>query len=547
MNGDTLIARILKKEGVEWVAAFPHQSLIDVLAREGIRPIICRQERAGVNMADGYSRINNRRKIGVFTMQYGPGAENAFSGVAQAFADGVPLLLLPGGNPRNRVGVNPNFDAMDHYRGVTKWAGNINMASRIPEMMRRAFSQLRIGKPGPVLVEIPLDVASEEVSDDLLDSYTPIRPFKPAADAADVRELVTALLKAKTPMICAGQGTLYAEAFDELVELADLINVPVMTTLAGKSAFPENHRLSVGSGGNSGTYMVDYFRKKADLIVGIGTSFTISTFNAPMPQGTPLAMVNISAEDFNKDYPVSLGAIGDAKVVLSQIIEEVKSQTDGKGRPGKGIEAEIKRVTTEWMKEWESHFTTDEIPISPYRVFRELEKSVDVADTIVTHDSGYPRDQLLPFWKPVRPNGYIGWGKSTQLGYGMGLAIGAKLAAPEKTVVNFMGDAAFGMAGLDIETAARAGVGTLTIILNNGVMTGYAKKYMPHAADIYGTNQLSGEYAKVGEALGAHGERVDSPDKLGPAIKRAINATKEGQPAVLEVMTKEELEIAKYW
>ena len=547
MNGDTLIARILKKEGVEWVAAFPHQSLIDVLAREGIRPIICRQERAGVNMADGYSRINNRRKIGVFTMQNGPGAENAFSGVAQAFADGVPLLLLPGGNPRNRVGVKPNFDSMDHYRGVTKWAGNINMAGRIPEMMRRAFSQLRIGKPGPVLVEIPLDVASEEVSDDLLDSYIPIHPFRPAADAADVRDLVAALLKANTPMICAGQGTLYAEAFDELVELADLINVPVMTTLAGKSAFPENHRLSVGSGGNSGTYMVDYFRKKADLILGIGTSFTISTFNAPMPQGTPLAMVNISAEDFNKDYPVSLGAIGDAKVVLRQIIEEVKSQTDGKGRPDEGIEAEIKRITTDWMKEWEPHFTTDEVPISPYRVFRELEKSVDVANTIVTHDSGYPRDQLLPFWKPVRPNGYIGWGKSTQLGYGLGLAIGAKLAAPEKTVINFMGDAAFGMAGLDVETAVRAGVGTLTIILHNGVMTGYAKKYMPHAADIYGTNQLGGEYAKVGEALGAHGERVDSPDKLGPAIQRAINATKEGQPAVLEVMTKEELEIAKYW
>ena len=132
--------------------------------------------------------------------------------------------------------------------------------------------------------------------------------------------------------------------FDELVELADLINVPVMNTLAGKSAFPENHRLSIGAGGNSGTYMVEHFRMKADLIVGIGTSFTISNFNAPMPQGTPLAMVNISPEDFNKDYPVSYGAVGDAKIVVRQIIEEVKRQTNGKGRPDNGVEAEIKRT-----------------------------------------------------------------------------------------------------------------------------------------------------------------------------------------------------------
>ncbi|MBM3945560.1 MAG: hypothetical protein FJ317_08770, partial [SAR202 cluster bacterium] len=359
---------------------------------------------------------------------------------------------------------------------------------------------------------------------------------------------VTALLKAKRPMVCAGQGCLYAEATDELVQLADLVNVPVMTTLAGKSAFPENHRLALGAGGNSGTYMVEHFRNKADFILGVGTSFTISTFNAPMPKGTPLAMVNISAEDFNKDYSVSLGAVGDAKVVLQQIIEEVKRQTNGKGRADTaGAEAEIQKVTAEWMKEWEPRLASSEVPISPYRVFRELEKSVNVADTIVTHDSGYPRDQLLPFWKPVKANGYIGWGKSTQLGYGLGLAIGAKLAKPEKTVVHVMGDAAFGMAGLDIETAARAGVGTLSIILHNGVMTGYAKKYMPHAADIYGTNQLSGDYTKVSEGLGAHAERVDAPDKVGPAIKRAIAATKKGRPAVVEVMTKEELNVAKYW
>jgi len=547
VNGDTLICRILKAEGVEWLGAFPHQSLIDIASREGIRPIICRQERAGVNMADGFSRINSGRKIGVFTMQYGPGAENAFAGVAQAFADSVPLLLLPGGVPRHRMSVPPNFEAVPHYRGVTKWAGHINFSDRISEMMRRAFSQLRMGKPGPVLVEIPADVAAEEVPDEAT-AYQPVKPFRSAGDPDAVREMVTAFLKAKTPVICAGQGVLYAQASDELLQLADLVNAPVMTTLAGKSAFPETHRLSIGTGGHSGTLMVSYFLKKSDFVLGIGTSFTVSTFNAPMPKGVPLAQVTVSAEDINKDYRASYGAVGDAKVVLKQIIEEVKRQAGQKGRADTtGVADEIAKVRAEWMREWEPRFVTDEVPINPYRVFRELEKSVNVADTIVTHDSGYPRDQLVPFWKPVKPNGYIGWGKSTQLGYGLGLALGAKMAAPEKTVINFMGDAAFGMSGLDIETAARNKIGTLTIVLNNGVMTGYAKKYMPHAADAYGSNQLGGNYAKVSEALGAYAERIEAPDKVAAAIKRGIAATKKGQPAVIEVMTKEEMNVSKHW
>ena len=155
MNGNQAIAHILKAEGVEWLSAFPAQPLIDEAARAGIRPIICRQERTGVNMADGFSRTTNGRPFGVFTMQTGPGAENALGGVAQAYADAIPLLLLPGGVTTARTQVPPNFDAVDNYRGITKWAANINQVERIPELMRRAFSQLVHGRPGPVLVEIP--------------------------------------------------------------------------------------------------------------------------------------------------------------------------------------------------------------------------------------------------------------------------------------------------------------------------------------------------------------------------------------------------------
>ena len=546
MDGDTIVAKILKAEGVEWMACFPAQSLIDRAAREGIRPILCRQERAGVNMADGYSRINSGRKIGVFCMQRGPGAENAFGGVAQAFADSVPLLLLPGGHPRSRTGVRPGFDAVDHYGGITKWCGHINMVERIPELMGRAFSQLRHGRRGPVLLELPSDVAGEEYPASSF-NYTPVKEYRSGADPDDVRELVTAILKASCPVMYVGQGALYAEATEELIEFAELTNIPVMTTLTGKSAFPENHPLALGTGGSSGTLMVDHFLKKTDFVLGMGTSFTISNFNAPMPSGVTLAQSTNCPEDINKDYRIDYGAIGDCKVVLRQAIEEVKRQVGEHGRGDvNGVVGEIAGVRSSFMAEWEPRLTSDEVPISPYRVFTELARAVDVANTIITHDSGYPREQLVPFWQTVKPWGYIGWGKSTQLGYSLGLAMGAKLAAPDKQVINVMGDAAFGMAGMDVETAVRSEIAILTVILNNSVMTHYAD-HMPYAAEHWGSHKLSGEYAKVADGLGAYAERVDTPDKIAPAIRNAIAANRTGRPAVLEMITKEEVTVPHYW
>ena len=168
-----------------------------------------------------------------------------------------------------------------------------------------------------------------------------------------------------------------------------------------------------------------------------------------------------------------------------------------------------------------------------------MAKAVDVANTIVTHDSGFPRDQFVPFWEPVAPRGYLGWGKSTQLGYGLGLALGAKLAAPEKQVVNIMGDASFGMAGMDIETGARAEIPIITVVLNNGLMTNYSH-HMPAATERWGSNRLTGDYANIGAALGAYSERVEAPEQLVPAFNRGASANLEGRPALIEVMVREE-------
>ena len=545
MNGDQLMAKLLKKEGTEWISCFPAQTLIEACSQEGIRPVLCRQERAGVNMADAYSRIHNGNKIGVFTMQHGPGAENAFGGVAQAYADNVPMLLIPGGSTERRVGVHPGFDAIPNYQHITKWSGRINTIERIPEMVSQAFTHLRNGRPGPVLLELPGDVGHAEVPADI-EEYQVSRSYKSYAAKEDVKDIVTALLKAKAPVINAGQGTLYAEATDELIEFAELVNVPVMTTLAGKSAYPEDHALALGTGGNTGTLMVDRFLQNTDFVLGIGTSFAISNFTAPMPPDATKAQITNTAEDINRDYRVEYGAVGDAKLVLQQLIEEAKSQLGEHGRGDvNGVRDKISEIKDEFMKEWGPRLNSDETPMSPYRVFNEMMKAVDPRNAIVTHDSGYPRNQLVPFWPALNPRSYIGWGKSTQLGYGLGLALGAKVAAPDKVVINVMGDAAFGMAGLDIETAARSELGTITVVLNNGVMTHYYDHF-PHATENWKSNELGGIYSDTAKSLGAHGERIHNPDEIGPAMKRALEASNSGQPVLLEMITKEEENISNY-
>ena len=266
-----------------------------------------------------------------------------------------------------------------------------------------------------------------------------------------------------------------------------------------------------------------------------------------MTGGVTLAQSTNCPEDLNKDYRIDYGAIGDSKVVLRQMIEEVKRQVGEHGRGDiNGVVNEIQKVRGEWMAEWGPKLSSDEVPISPYRVFTELANAVDVSNTIITHDSGYPREQLVPFWETVTPRGYMGWGKSTQLGYGLGLAIGAKLASPEKHVINVMGDAAFGMAAMDIETASKSEIPILTVVLNNSVMTHY-QDTMPYASEHWGSNRFTGEYAKVAEGLGAYAEKVEAPGEAAAAIQRALAANREGQPAVLEMMTKTEENIPRYW
>ena len=310
MEAGAAIAEILKREGVEIIFGYPVNHILEFAARAGIRPIIVRQERIGLHMADAFSRLTSGEKIGVFAMQHGPGAENAYGGVAQAYGDAVPILVLPMGYPRRIAHVQPNFCSFIQMRGVTKSAEPVTTAAEIPNILRRAFTRLRSGRGAPALVEVPVDVFAEEVGE--LD-YRPSRPLRFGPDPDAVREAARRLALAERPVIYAGQGVHYAKAWDELARLAELLAAPVTTSLGGKSAFPENHPLSLGSGGNAIPATVDHFLKKADLIFGIGCSFTKTNFGVDMPAGKAIIHATLEPMDVNKDVECELALIGDAE------------------------------------------------------------------------------------------------------------------------------------------------------------------------------------------------------------------------------------------
>ncbi|MCY4071041.1 MAG: thiamine pyrophosphate-requiring protein [Chloroflexi bacterium] len=538
------VAKVLKAEGVEYLFAYPVNPLIEAAAKLDIRPIIVRQERIGLHMADAMSRVTSGEKIGVFCMQSGPGSENAFGGVAQAFGDSAPIVVLPAGYPRRIAQIQPNFSSAVNYRQVTKSCEQVTVAEAVPEAMRRAFTQVRNGRPRPVLVEFPSDLFAEEIADSF--DPTPAPALRYGPECASIEDAAEALLAAERPVIYAGQGVHYAKAWDSLKELAELLGAPVTTSLGGKSAFPENHPLALGSGGRAIPKPVHHFLAKADLIFGIGCSFTRTYFGIKIPAGKRVIHATVDPADINKDVPVEIALLGDAGLILDGLVDALRARSKGASEARMAaVAAEIAAVKAEWLDQWMPKLTSDEAPLSPYRVIWDLLRTVDVKNTIITHDAGSPRDQLSPFWQSAAPLTYIGWGKTTQLGYGLGLAMGAKLARPDALCVNVWGDAAIGFTGMDFETAVRERIPILSVLFNNFSMA-IEIPIMPVSTEKFRSTDISGHYADMARAFGGYGERVESPDQIIPAIKRGIQNTQEGLPALLEFITAKETQISTY-
>jgi acetolactate synthase I/II/III large subunit len=536
------ITEILKREGISTLFCFPTTPIIEAAVAGGLRPVICRQERVGVHMADGCARVMNGKPAGVFAMQYGPGAENAFAGIASAYSDSTPILLLPLGHPRETAQMFPLFNSTRTYASVTKQVEPMNLPEHAVPAMRRAFNALKNGRSGPVMVEVPADVMTAEFAGNQVD-YTTVRRTRSAGDPSDIDEAARLLIAARVPMIIAGQGVLYAEATDELLALADLLDTPVMTTTDGKSAFPEDHALALGSGGTVYTGHGRHFLQESDLIFAIGTSLTKHNISTPIiPPGKAIIHATNDARDLYKANDTVLPILADAKLALVQLIEAVKDRLGGRAHETHARPT-IARLKAEWLQRWHAKLRSHERPINPYFVMSEFMRVIPSEDAIVTHDSGSPRDQLLPMYVAKKPRGYMGWGKSHQLGTGLGLAIGAKVGAPDKMCVNFMGDAAFGMTGLDFESAVRCDIPITTIVLNNSTMA-IETHAMRASHEKHRTRDLGGNYANIGKDLGGWSERVDDPAEVGHAILRARKANENGEAALLEFITSAETEFS---
>ena len=548
MRGGDAIIHALEKEGVEYITGFAgggETPLWPALrASRSIKVFSARHERLGVEIADGYARATG--KVGVALTGTGPGATNTLTGIAGAFADNIPVLLLMGQHPLGSMGREIQQEVPSSiFDSFVKWKGTFSRVEDIPGIMRRAFTTLRSGSPGPVVLEMPQDVLSTEAPDDVL-NYEPVGPGRrAAADSADIEKAADILVNASFPILNLGGGVLSAEAWDEARELAELLSMPVATTLVGKGVFPEDHPLSLGGGvyprSKYASGQALHINRKADAVLAVGNSFRLpnGTDGRPIPAGVKLIHINADSADLNKIYQADVPILADAKLALRDLIDAVRDRL-GPGRGGikEEIVADIQQAKAKWLAEWESVFTDESTPTNGYRVVHDLMQVVDLDRTIAIHDAGGSRGYLSPFWVANKPRNYIGMGGMAAMGWSMGAAVGAKLGRPDHLVIHVIGDASFGMTGMEIETAARMGLSTLTVLLNNGgTGGGLMSMENPNMAPP-AMAELGGNFSQLAQALGAYSERVEQPAELAAAFRRAIQATESGQAAMVEVMIK---------
>ena len=530
----TGLARILKQEGIEWVSTFPVCQVNNALGREGVPLVMMRDDRYAVAVADATSRISGGARIGVCTFQGGvnaAGLQVAFAGMAQAFEDGSPVLCITDGIPAGAT-ENSQFDVTTALKTVSKWYGHLDKPERLPEFMRRAFTMLRTGRPGPVVIAIP---DSHAQYDETADPYIPVKGFKFAPDPADVAAAVELLLKAEKPLIYAGEGVIYAGASAELKEFVELANTPVISTLKAKGAFPEDHPLFVGVRGDQ----VNHYLDECDLLFAVGSSLSPGRFSHRIPGAVNKTIVHCTIDELhvNKTYPTAQAVIGDAKFALQALTAEMSAKTSSNGRPAGNVAAEVKSVRDSAMVKYREAMASTEKPINPYKVYAGLMEALDPHKSFVTHESGNTRDQLSTVYDTLVPRAFLGWGNVSSLGFSFAATIAAKLSFPEKQCVAVTGEAGLGYMLGQLEVALRQKIGITVVHVSNGGFAGYGPGFWGDGHDPF-THKVLGydevDMSKVIGEMGYHTERVTEASDVVLALQRAFSANESGQPAYIE-------------
>ena len=530
----TGLARILKQEGIEWVSTFPVCQVNNALGREGVPLVMMRDDRYAVAVADATSRISGGARIGVCTFQGGvnaAGLQVAFAGMAQAFEDGSPVLCITDGIPAGAT-ENSQFDVTTALKTVSKWYGHLDKPERLPEFMRRAFTMLRTGRPGPVVIAIP---DSHAQYDETADPYIPVKGSKFAPDPADVAAAVELLLKAEKPLIYAGEGVIYAGASAELKEFVELANTPVISTLKAKGAFPEDHPLFVGVRGDQ----VNHYLDECDLLFAVGSSLSPGRFSHGIPGAVNKTIIHCTIDELhvNKTYPTAQAVIGDAKFALQALTAEMSAKTSSNGRPAGNVAAEVKSVRDSAMVKYREAMASTEKPINPYKVYAGLMEALDPHKSFVTHESGNTRDQLSTVYDTLVPRAFLGWGNVSSLGFSFAATIAAKLSFPEKQCVAVTGEAGLGYMLGQLEVALRQKIGITVVHVSNGGFAGYGPGFWGDGHDPF-THKVLGydevDMSRVIGEMGYHTERVTEASDVVLALQRAFSANESGQPAYIE-------------
>jgi acetolactate synthase-1/2/3 large subunit len=525
ITGSEVLARALKAQGADtffYIMGGPMIETEAELLRLGVRGIDTRHEQAAAMEAHAWTRLS--RRPGVCMGASGPGTTNLLTGVANAWADACPLVAVGGSSPRVQFGMEA-FQEMDQvavFRPVTKWAERVYDTRRIPEMVDMAFRQATAGRPGPVYLDLPGDVVHEKIEES---SLTYPGPWKPSprslGDPAAIREAVALLARAERPLIIAGSGVLWSEGAAALKAFVEATGVPFYTTPISRGLIPEDHHLAFLNA------RVRAF-SEADVLFVVGTRFNyIIQFGRPPRFASDLKVIQIDVDAgrLGGNRPVEVPVVGDAKAVLEQLTAEAAGKVD----PGRfrGWISKLRVLDAEKQAEMDKAMSTEQVPIHPLRLCKEVRDFLR-RDAILVVDG----QEILNFGRQsiptYMPGHRLNSGSFGCMGVGLPFAVGAKVARPDAQVVALHGDGSYGINAMEIDTAVRHNIPVMVVISNNGGWTADPQQDKP------GRNLGYTHYERVAKELGAHGEFVEKPNDIRPALERAWAS---GKPSVVNVIT----------
>jgi acetolactate synthase-1/2/3 large subunit len=538
-------------------------AFLSALESSTIDFINVRHEQIAAHAADGYARVTG--KAAVVLSHLGPGMTNAATGVANAALDCIPMVVIAGDVPTHYFGKHPHQEVNLHadgdqyeiYRPFVKRAWRVDRPELFPEIIDKAFQLAENGQPGPVLVDVPMDIFSKEVDTVLFERVKAnTRTLRrPSLDEDTAREIVQALVDAKNPVIYAGGGVLLAQASEELQACVDHLSIPVAHSLMGKGVLPDDHPLILGMTGFWGTQFINDACREADVILGLGTRFKEAdssswypeyTFNIPP---TRLIQIDIEPSEIGRNYPVEIGAVADLRQALAVLTRVAKAMVpDGIQR--KELMAQIAAYREDFKKTNVAMEQSDAFPMMPERILAEV-REVLPRDAIITTDVGWNKNgvgQQFPIYTPgsiLIPGGYA------TMGFGGPAAIGAKIACPDKVVVALIGDGGFGQNPAQLATARAENTAVVFVIMNNNAFGTIAGLQKAHYETTFGTvfvkdgQSTSPDYAAVAQAYGVEGVKITSAVQFKPALEKAIQSNR---PVVLDVaMINNPVPTAGHW